>query len=343
MIDLSKEYQGNIKLGNRKKNPEATKLLKSGNKNLYYKLRVSSRIPNEIGCRNCKYIRYAAGFIVGILGPRSIAVEIRNKVEDFLKNKLNLELSLEKTKVTHVTKGIEFLGYLFSKRQFFIKQSYLGHIITRKIMIPTLDVNMKKVIVRLSEANFCDGNGNPTPAFRYLRLSQSETNLKVNYILKGLSEWWSIANNRKAALARVSYIIRYSIAKVYAAKFKIKTVASVFKISGNDLSKPIGIRSKSVINADESHTPKVSKKELTGVLFDRYYKIPKTESNKLNPKWIPEYLKVLQKKGNTLKTFIKVIWNSKEQKIKNPLASSMAWGLPKTLSKQGVREKPGLF
>ena len=179
---------------------------------------------------------------------------------------------------------------------------------------------------------FCDGSGNPTPAFRYLRLSQSETNIKVNYILRGLSEWWSIAGNRRAALARLVYIIRYSVAKVYAAKFKFKTVAAIFKIGGNDLSKPIGVRVKSVIGADEPDTPRRregSKNKLTGILFDRYHKIPKPKPSKLNPNWIPEYMKALQK-GDNLENLIKEIWKTKGQKAKNPLAST-AGRLDKTI------------
>jgi group II intron reverse transcriptase/maturase len=187
--NLCKQYQGDIKSGNRKKNPVANKLLRSGYKSQDYKLRFPSKIKNDTGDRNCKYIRYADDFVIGVLGPRSMAIEIRDKVKDFLKNELNVELSLEKTKVTHITKGIEFLGYIISRRQLFIKQSYSGHIVTRKLTLPTLDVNMKRVIARLSEAQFCDGSGNPKPAFRFLRLPQSETNIKVNYILRALSEW----------------------------------------------------------------------------------------------------------------------------------------------------------
>lgn len=118
------------------------------------------------------------------------------------------------------------------------------------------------MIARLSEAKFCAGDGNPLPAFSgcgsasgeqdfydYHKAGGTETNIKVNYILRGLSEWWSIARNRRQAIARVAYIIRYSIAKVYAAKFKIGTMATVFKIAGNSLSKPIGMRAKSVVGA----------------------------------------------------------------------------------------------
>jgi group II intron reverse transcriptase/maturase len=297
--NLCKEYKGDVKPGNRKKKPVSNKLLRFGNrfgnKSLYYKMRIPSRIPNENGYRNCKYIRYADEFVIGILGPRSMAIEIREKVKDFLNNELKVVLCLEKTKVTHISKGIDFLGYIFSRTQIFIKQAYSGKIVTRKLTIPTLEVNMKRVIKRLAEAKFCDQSGNPRPAFRFLRLPQSETNVKVNYILRGLSEWWSIAGNRRAATARIAYIIRYSVAKVYAAKFKLKTVAAVFKIGGNALSNPIGVRVKSVVGAVENHKTQGSDKKLKGILFDRYHKIPKPIGNKLNPNWKPEYFKALKK------------------------------------------------
>lgn len=158
----------------------------------------------------------------------------------------------------------------------------------------------------MSEANFCDGSGKPKPAFRYLKLSQLETNTRVNSILKNFSELWSIAGNRKAAISRLAYILRYSIAKLYAAKFKLKTVAKVFKLGGNNLSKPLGVKSKSIIGVCEEYTYPNSKKMLTGILFDRYYKIPKPMGNKLSSKWMPEYIKAL-KNEDSLKNFIQII------------------------------------
>lgn len=188
MEKLKDQYKGNVKSKDRKRNPQARKLLRSGLKSKCYRLRVPSRIHNEVGYRNCKYLRYADDFVIGVLGPRSMAIEIRNKVRDFLKTELKIELSLEKTKITHVTKGVEFLGYKFGRKTLFTRQRYGSKVVSRKMVIPTLDVNMKRVIAQLSQANFCDGNGIPTPAFRFLRLPQSETNQKINYILKGLSE-----------------------------------------------------------------------------------------------------------------------------------------------------------
>lgn len=186
--ELCDQYQGHVKAGNRKNNPLALQLLRSGKKSRYLGLRIPNKIYNEVGYRNIKYLRYADDFVIGVSGTYSMAIEIRDKVKGFLKEKLDIELSTNKTKITHVSKGIPFLGYKFSKKTLLVKQIYHGKERVRNMTIPTLDVNMKRVIACLSEANFCKGDGTPVPAFRFLRLPQSETNKKVNYILRGLSE-----------------------------------------------------------------------------------------------------------------------------------------------------------
>ena len=44
-------------------------------------------------------------------GTRAQAEEMKGEVHDFLKSALHLTLSLEKTKITHITEGFKFLGY----------------------------------------------------------------------------------------------------------------------------------------------------------------------------------------------------------------------------------------
>jgi len=85
-----------------------------------------------------------------------------------------------------------------------------------------------------------------------------------------------MASNRKRATARMAYIIRYSIAKLYAAKFKLKTVAKVFKLGKNDLSKTIENTKKSAVGVVGKEDKKIS-----GILYDRYHKIPDRKKSKL--------------------------------------------------------------
>lgn len=51
---------------------------------------------------------------------------------------------------------------------------------------------------------------------------------------------------------RISYILRFSIAKVYAAKFKLKTTAQVFKKGGVDISKPLSSNKKAVVGVTDA-------------------------------------------------------------------------------------------
>jgi retron-type reverse transcriptase len=124
METLGKEYQGTKTSKNRKRNPLAMKLLKAGKKSSYYGRNISYYDPNDGEYINCKYVRYADDFIIGIAGNRKMAEEIRDKVKAFLEEELKVELSLEKTHITHISKGIPFLGYKFSRRTIFIRQRY---------------------------------------------------------------------------------------------------------------------------------------------------------------------------------------------------------------------------
>lgn len=184
ILDLCEQYQGNFLAGNSKK--KALAKLQSGGLSDYYRLRLPSTYL-EAGNRNCKYIRYADDFVIGIQGPYSMAIEIRDKVKDFLEQNYLVLLSLEKTKITHISKGIEFLGYKFSRRTLYVRQSNLARTVQRKMQI-ALDVKILRVVARLSLAGFCTADGTPKPAFRFLGLPQSLVNKKVNYILRALSE-----------------------------------------------------------------------------------------------------------------------------------------------------------
>jgi len=68
--------------------------------------------PEDPGFRRLKYVRYADDFVLGFVGPKSEAEEIKHKLEGFLREQLKLELSQAKTLITHArTEKARFLGY----------------------------------------------------------------------------------------------------------------------------------------------------------------------------------------------------------------------------------------
>lgn len=96
-----------------------------------------------------------------------------------------------------------------------------------------------KVIRKLSEAKFCDKSGDPKPCFTQMHQTQSLTNMRIRGVLMGLCNYYKLANNRRRFTSRISYILRHSTAKMYAAKYKLRTRAQVFKKAGKYLDKAL--------------------------------------------------------------------------------------------------------
>jgi group II intron reverse transcriptase/maturase len=70
------------------------------------------RDPNDPDYRRLRYVRYADDFLLGFAGPKEEAEAIKTDLRTFLRNTLKLELSEEKTLITHAKDGsARFLGY----------------------------------------------------------------------------------------------------------------------------------------------------------------------------------------------------------------------------------------
>jgi group II intron reverse transcriptase/maturase len=63
------------------------------------------------GVGNCILTRYADDFLILCNGPREEVERLREEARQVLWDRLRLELSLEKTHITHVTDGFDFLGF----------------------------------------------------------------------------------------------------------------------------------------------------------------------------------------------------------------------------------------
>ena len=108
----------------RQKNPAWTRLKnraayyrKKGDFTLATQLRkqmqhLPSVDPLDPDYRRLRYVRYADDFVLGFSGPKADAEQIRESLGTFLRDSLRLELSKEKTLITHATsQAARFLGY----------------------------------------------------------------------------------------------------------------------------------------------------------------------------------------------------------------------------------------
>ena len=67
--------------------------------------------PLDETYKRIQYTRYADDFIIGVIGSKADAEQIKADVGRFLREELDLEMSETKTKVTHTGDRARFLGY----------------------------------------------------------------------------------------------------------------------------------------------------------------------------------------------------------------------------------------
>jgi hypothetical protein len=84
-----------------------------GSRNALRQMRtMPSKDTSDPGYRRLRYIRYADDHILGFIGPKAEAEEIKAELARFLRVNLQLELNQEKTLITHArTQRARFLGY----------------------------------------------------------------------------------------------------------------------------------------------------------------------------------------------------------------------------------------
>ncbi|MCA1681620.1 MAG: RNA-directed DNA polymerase [Actinobacteria bacterium] len=77
-----------------------------------HRRRLPSKDPTDPRFRRLRYVRYCDDHLLGFTGPKAEAEEIKIRLAKFLREELRLELSPEKTLITHARTGAaRFLSY----------------------------------------------------------------------------------------------------------------------------------------------------------------------------------------------------------------------------------------
>lgn len=184
-----------------------------------------------------QYIRYADDFLLLCDTNYKTAVDFKHKLVTFIKERLNLETNLDNTLITKTTKGYKFLGYNFLRRKVraVIKKNKVVYFRYNL----SVSVNIPRITQALYKKGFCNKNGFPISQTGYTYRTQKETLYIMRSILNGYYEWFNLGKNRQKAIEYVYYILRFSAAKTFAAKFHLSSIAKVFKAAGSYLNKPL--------------------------------------------------------------------------------------------------------
>lgn len=175
------------------------------------------------------FVRYADDWLVGVCGTKAECEALKVEIADFLSNELHLELSEEKTHITHSSKDARFLGYNVSVRRCQkIKGFKMKSGKRRKSRTLHLKVALKiphsekierflfakKIIMQTP-----DGRFKPVHCAALLNMSDSEIVEHYNAEARGLLNYYNLAVDYHT-LDYFCYLMEYSCLKTLACKHK---------------------------------------------------------------------------------------------------------------------------
>lgn len=208
--------------------------------------KIQSKDPVDPNFKRLYYIRYVDDFVIGIVGSREDTISIKNIVKGFLKAELKLNLSDEKTLITHFSKTpITFLGILIKgnwetdKRIKLVKRGG----VTRKISLTGRTVLMapiKDLFLKATVAGFFKrkhGKFIPTKVGWLINLDHADILKYYNSVSRGILNFYSFANNRKS-LGSLVHGLKFSCARTLALKYKLRFASKVFRRFGGRLKCP---------------------------------------------------------------------------------------------------------
>ncbi|XP_060207507.1 nuclear intron maturase 2, mitochondrial [Lycium barbarum] len=249
--------------------------------------------------RKIDYIRFGGHILIGVRGPRADAATLRKQLIEFCDQKYMLKLDNESLPIEHITKGIMFLDHVLCRRVVYPTLRYTatgGKIISEKGVGTLLSVtaSLKQCIRQFRKLNFLKGDRDPDPqpCFRMFHATQAHTNAQMNKLLSTMVEWFRYADNRKKIVNFCSYIIRGSLAKLYAAKYKLRSRAKVYKVGSRTLSRPL--KEKKGQSPEYHNLLRMGLVEsIDGLMYTRMSLVPETDYTPFPMAWRPDHEKAL--------------------------------------------------
>jgi len=195
--------------------------------------------PNYV---RIKYLRYADDWAIGLCGSKDLAEQIKRAIKDFLRETLKLRLSEEKTTITNAkAQEAHFLGTRLTigkgeAQKIVLTTNHTGKRFKRRSTgwETQMYAPLPKLIQRLKDKGFCTAEGKPLDRKGWRGLDTEQIIALYSSINRGIQNYYRFTDNWRR-LGRIQYILRFSLAKTLARKYKI-TVKQVFKRFGKDLS-----------------------------------------------------------------------------------------------------------
>ena len=199
--------------------------------------------PMDDSYKRLVYVRYADDFLIGVIGSKADARQVKIDVGMFIREQLHLELSQEKTLITHGTDFAQFLSFQIttSKEQNstrtkagYVKRSYTGRI---KLYVPKEKWLKRLLSYGALKIQYDKNNGNkeiwePICRFGLRNLDDLEILNQYNAEIRGLYNYYRIAHNA-TVLNNFLYVMKYSMYKTFAGKYRTSMRKIIQKYTKN--------------------------------------------------------------------------------------------------------------
>lgn len=183
--------------------------------------------PYDKNYKRLNYCRYADDFIIGVIGSKEDAKNIKATVEGFISSNLNLEIEENKTSIVKADKGIDFLGF---EIQAYAKPVPSPAFINGRSTTIRSNGRIQLIIPNTKLNAFCIKNGygdmyrhKPTTRSYLTCHSDAEIIETYNSELRGLVNYYSIGNSAHRKLEPVVSLARTSCAITLAHKHRTTT------------------------------------------------------------------------------------------------------------------------
>lgn len=186
--------------------------------------------PMDTEYKRVVYVRYADDFLIGVIGSKEDAKQVKTDVGEFIKEQLHLEMSPEKTLITHGNDFARFLGYLVTvsreqnrtrTKNGFTRRTYPGKV---KLYVPKEKWLNRLLSYGALKISYDKAHGNkemwePVRRPGLIRLDDIEILNQYNAEVRGMYNYYRLANNATVLNAFV-YVMKYSMYKTFAGKYR---------------------------------------------------------------------------------------------------------------------------
>ncbi|KAG0558665.1 hypothetical protein KC19_10G044800 [Ceratodon purpureus] len=179
------------------------------------------------------YIRYGDQWVVGVEGPKSLAVQVGDEIRSYLNGNLKLQIEDDCFTISHLpSEKVKFLGVMIGARDRKYVESLVGERARRAYGRIVLEAPINEIVTTLVDQGFALNPEFPRGMSAWIHLEAEEILRRYTHIMKGLMEYYSEVDN-KNMMRRVFWILRFSAVFTLCRKWRMSTRA-LFKKLAND-------------------------------------------------------------------------------------------------------------